>query len=252
MNLLPLLIIRARITAALSLKRLLLKNGDMAIVPSVTLVLMILCFISACTTTAMHSSKSTSEPDSSPTQQQLLDNLAESWTANGRISVINGQENWYAKFIWVQKKQDFQLSFTGPLGETELQISQINEHVRLKTPSEERSSHDLEQLLEQQTGWVLPIKSLRFWSQGSPDPGMSSRLKYDKRQQISDIFQAGWHIQYPKRMPFEQLSGSGILLPKKIIATRQDIKIKLIITRWHLGESTFSLHKQPVSDRVND
>lgn len=242
MSFLPFLMIRAPISGSSPLRPLLFKKGDMAISPSVILMLTVLLFISGCTTTALRSSEPVSEPDSASIQQQLLADIPDSWTIIGRISVINGQENWYAKFIWTQKKQDFQLSFTGPLGETELQISQIDDHVRLKTPSEERSSHNLEQLLEQQTGWVLPITSLRFWSQGHPDPEMNSRLKYNKQQQIIDIFQAGWHIQYPKRMQVEQLSGAEILLPKKIIATRQDIKIKLIVTRWHLGESSFKLN----------
>ncbi|MCK5664068.1 MAG: outer membrane lipoprotein LolB [Thiotrichaceae bacterium] len=159
------------------------------------------------------------------------------WRINGRISFINEQENWYAKFNWMQQKEDFEIRFTGPLGETELQISQIDKHILLKTPSGETSSDDLEQLLFQETGWKFPVTSLRYWSQGYPDPNIAAQLKYNEQQQISDIFQAGWHIQYPKRMEVEQTSGLIAVLPKKIIATEQNVKIKLIITSWHLGES---------------
>lgn len=197
----------------------------------IILLLMLLSILSGCT--IIESNQSMSQP-------QSLDRLPENWIINGRISVIKEQENWYAKFIWIQKKQDFQLNFTGPLGETELQISQIAQQVHLKTPSQEHTGHDLEQLLLQATGWMLPITSLRSWIQGYPDPELSSTLKYNKEQQISDIFQAGWHIQYPRRVLVEQMSGVKVALPKKIIATKQDIKIKLIITRWDLGESSFN------------
>ena len=221
----------------INFKNIMIRSYGTAILQSVALVSMILLFFSGCTTTAIKSSES----DDSFTRQQSLGKIPDSWTINGRISVINEQENWYAKFTWIQQEQDFQLNFTGPLGETELQVSQIAQNVRLKTPAKERTGHNLEQLLQQETGWSLPITSLRYWSQGYPNPAITAQLKYNKEQQISDIFQAGWHIQYHKRMLAEQVSGPKIWLPKKIIATKQDIKIKLIITRWHLGESSFSL-----------
>ncbi len=160
--------------------------------------------------------------------------LPDNWTINGRISIINGEENWYAKFIWIQQGANFQLSFTGPLGETELQVSQVAQHVFVRTPSGEHHGTDLEQLLRRETGLEFPINSLRHWLQGRPDPDMSSRLKYTADHSINDIFQDGWHIQYPKKMRVEQGSKTEILLPKKIIAQKQMIKIKLIITRWSL------------------
>lgn len=169
-------------------------------------------------------------------QQQALNAIPENWRINGRISINNQQENWYAKFSWVQIKHDFQLSFTGPLGETELQVSQIDQNVRIKTPGKEIVGNNLEQLLYKETGWEFPINALRYWIQGYPSPEMTAKLKYNKEQQISDIFQTGWHIQYPKRITVEQLSGEEIILPKKIVATKQDLKIKLIITQWQFDD----------------
>ncbi|MDX2503711.1 MAG: lipoprotein insertase outer membrane protein LolB [Gammaproteobacteria bacterium] len=199
----------------------------------ITLLLPFLFLFSACTTTEPLFSNSES--------QQSIDEFPENWSVTGRISVLNGEENWYAKFSWIQNKQDFQLSFTGPLGETELQVSQIAGNVLLKTPAKEVTGQELEQLLHQETGWELPVVSLRYWMRAHPNSTMVSELKYNKNEQISDIFQAGWHIQYPKRMTAEQLSGLKIILPKKIIATKKDIKVKLIITRWNLGDSALNL-----------
>lgn len=171
-------------------------------------------------------------PQKSLPGQQSLAHFPELWTINGRISVINEDENWYARFNWVQEKADFAISFTGPLGETELQISQIAQHNLLKTPAYERSSDDLELLLYKETGWKLPVRSLRYWSQGIPDPEMVAKLQYNE-QHISDIHQSGWHIQYPKRMQVGEY-----WLPKKIVVTEQNIKIKIIITAWQLGEAS--------------
>lgn len=167
-----------------------------------------------------------------------LSDFPENWTINGRISVIHENENWYARFNWIQQDQDFEIRFTGPLGETELQISQIGQVMRLKTPSTERTTDDIEQLMLQETGWQFPVKSLRFWSRGQPDPRFESRASYNQQKLISDIYQSGWHIQYPKRMQVGKYR-----LPKKIVVTEQNLKIKIIVTQWFLGESVFQINK---------
>jgi len=172
-----------------------------------------------------------SSTSAKPVFPEILTTFPDTWTLHGRISVINENENWYARFNWIQEKEDFQISFTGPLGETELQISQVDRDIRLKTPSYERTSNDLEQLISQETGWKFPVNSLRYWSYGRPNPDESANVKYNEQQHVSEISQSGWRIQYPKRMQVEQY-----LLPKKIIATEQNMKIKIIITRWELGE----------------
>lgn len=175
------------------------------------------------------------------TQKTLESNFSnDTWSAKGRISLIREQDNWYAKFNWEQEHNDFQINFTGPLGETELQISQVNKEVTLQTPSIKRHGDYLEQLVYQETGWNFPVTSLKYWLKGQPDPSMAVKTKI-KGQQISDIFQADWHIQYPKRVAVKQADGSFISLPKKIIAIGKNIKIKLIITQWSLDSvSTIS------------
>jgi outer membrane lipoprotein LolB len=160
----------------------------------------------------------------------VIDNkFPDNWEIRGRISVKNEKKNWYAKFNWVQEKEDFQISFTGPFGETELQISQTGENILLKTPAYERSGKNLEKLLFQETGWFFPVTSLRYWSYGSSNPHTVSRIEYNELQQISDIVQAGWHIEYTKRMLVDQY-----LLPKKIIVLKNNLKIKIVITSWKL------------------
>lgn len=200
-------------------------------------VLILLLLLASCTTSPITSKPIAFQPS--------LGSITGVWRINGRISLINETDNWYAKFNWIQQQEDFQISFTGPLGETELQISQINKTILLKTPSGETSSDNLEQLLLQETGWKFPVSSLKYWSQGFPHPDNAARLKYNEQQQISDIFQSGWHIQYPKRMRVKQFSGTDLVLPKKIIATEKNVKIKLIITSWHLEEPSADLFKEP-------
>lgn len=170
-----------------------------------------------------------SETASDMSRTNQLEHFPQQWEMHGRISIINDKENWYAKFIWMQNGEDFKISFMGPLGETELQLTRIAQNTHLKTPSYERQTHDLEQLLLQETGWNLPINSLRYWSHGVANPDVASRTEYDEQGNISDLYQTGWHIQYPKRTQLGEY-----YLPKKIIVMQQDIKIKIIISQWDL------------------
>ena len=158
------------------------------------------------------------------------------WSINGRMSIINDKENWYMKFIWQQRDNDFQISFMGPLGETELLVTHKDEITQLKTPSYERSTDDVEQLLYKETGWKFPISSLRYWSYGMPNPNIETKIKYAKTGYISDLYQAQWHVQYPKRIQV-----GAYYLPKKIIVTEQNLKIKIIISQWNLEDPGMEL-----------
>ncbi len=194
---------------------------------------LILVFISACTTTQ---TKTPPSADIIPELSVAKLSIPEKWTANGRISAIRGEENWYARFSWIQQANDFKIRFTGPLGETQLQISQIGPDILLKTPSIERSSNNLEQLILQETGWVFPVRSLHYWLYGVAEPDIAAKFHYNVAGQISEIVQQGWHIQYSKWLPVGEQT-----LPKKIIATKNDLKIKIIISQWLLAEQALAL-----------
>ena len=197
----------------------------------ILLVIIALLHISSC---------SQMSPQSAQTHiiAQSLQDFPQQWSIHGRMSIINEQENWYMKFIWLQKDEDFQISFMGPLGETELLVTHKDEVTQLKTPSYVRSTDDVEQLLYNETGWRLPVSSLRYWSYGMPNPDMETQIKYDESAYISELFQENWHIQYPKRIQVGRY-----YLPKKIIVTEQNLKIKIIISQWDLEHTEMEFKK---------
>jgi outer membrane lipoprotein LolB len=170
-------------------------------------------------------------PGASPMKPSFLQQpLPENWSLNGRISIIQDEENWYAKFSWQQFSEDFQISFSGPLGETELQIIQKGELTLIKTPSTVRQSTDPEGFVYQETGWHVPIHSLRYWVTGQADPSQKASIQYNEQQLITELRQDGWLVQFPRKVPVD-----GYQMPKKIIVTKAGLKIKMVITRWSLS-----------------
>ncbi|MCK5697876.1 MAG: outer membrane lipoprotein LolB [Gammaproteobacteria bacterium] len=190
-------------------------------------IALIVLFLSACSNVAK-------EQKNVPLIESPDIDIAQVWTINGRISLTNEENNWYAKFRWVQKYDDFQISFTGPLGETELQVSQTNNQIVLETPKAKKVGHNLEQLIYQETGWKFPVTSLKYWLHGQSDPNIPTEIHYNKQQHIKKIIQSGWQIEYAKRMSVDYPLGKVVLLPKKIIAISKNMKIKLIVTNWHI------------------
>ncbi len=185
------------------------------------------------------SSIQTPQSNSSSVQET---NIPAAWTANGRLSVIRGEENWYARFSWVQQDDDFQIRFSGPVGETQLLVSQIGSAVRLKTPSVEKTGHDLEQLILQETGWVFPVRSLQYWLHGQAKPAIVAKIQYNDAGQVSEITQQGWKIDYSRWMLVAKTPVVKIRVPKKLIITHDDLKIKIIISQWLLAEQSLQLN----------
>lgn len=153
--------------------------------------------------------------------------VPQTWQIDGRISVITSEDNWYSGFNWITDKHDYQLRFTGPLGQTELEIRQSEGKTWLKTSSNERTTENLQQLLLQETGWIVPVGSLRYWILGFADPNKSVQYKNHKKDQLSKIEQSGWTIQYSRHQLI-----NGQSYPKKIVITDGSVKVKIIITRW--------------------
>ncbi len=179
-------------------------------------MLLVLCNLSGCgghLTTTRHALDS-------------VHTLPANWSMSGRLSIVNEDENWYSSFNWVQQGNDFYVRFMGPLGQTELELRQSGSKVQLKTPSYVRHSDDLEQLLFQETGWRLPLTSIRYWALGRANPAQKATVKRNG-QQIVGIKQSGWQIEYPRYMQVEDR-----YLPKKIIVTDPPVKIKIIVTAW--------------------
>lgn len=168
-----------------------------------------------------------------PFQQQNNLALPASWLINGRVSISQEEENWYAKFSWLQDSNNFQLRFTGPLGETQLLLTKIGDNILLKTLSGETRGNNLEQLLHQQTQWNLPISSLLYWIQAKTNPQFKAQVLPDSYP-IEMIQQLGWTIKYPKYVLVKNTAEEEFLLPKKVFATKKQVKIKLIVSNWQL------------------
>lgn len=194
------------------------------------LVLLPLLFLSACTQIV--------EPDKPPQKQTWEQHQKQlgkivNWELNGRVSIRSGKDAWSGSLYWLQNRDRYDLRILAPLGMGSLHLKGSAAGVVLKHSGEEASfsSRDPELLLSRKFGWYIPVKSLRYWVKGLPDPrfGKAGQLKLDTYGRVAEMQQAGWQIRFLRYQ-----SVKNIQLPGKVFLNHNGLGVRMIIREWDL------------------
>ncbi len=159
------------------------------------------------------------------------------WEVSGRASVKSPEQSGSVGILWERSPTDFSIYMSGPIGQTLAHLEgqgqhERNQHVTLNIPGQQpATSSSVEQLLYEQTGWLLPFQSLDSWIRGIPS--METRYTYMLNEQglLAELYQNGWKVSYSRyRMT------QGIALPEKIRAERDDTLVIFFIRKWTLSD----------------
>jgi len=143
----------------------------------------------------------------------------------GRVAVASGEEGFTASLRWAQREAASKIELDGPLGVGGLRL-EFN-HGRL---ADEIARADLERRL----GFSLPVDSLRYWMLGVPDPAHSALERVaDGHPRLESLQQQGWTVVFPA---YAKVSGVNYELPQRIEATREGLRLRLLVDTW--GAST--------------
>ena len=94
----------------------------------------------------------------------------------------------------------------------------------------EQTAPDVNGLIQDNLGWQVPMDALHWWVRGLAAPGAHEELELDARGLLTSINQFGWRVSFSRYD-----STTGIELPKKLNATRDNYRVKLAISRWQMG-----------------
>lgn len=162
-------------------------------------------------------------------RQPLLAKLSH-WRTVGRIGMVNEQDGWHANFQWDQQGPAYRIDLIGPLGQGRVVVQGDAEQVSIQTQDGQNwTASDADALLEQSLGVQLPVKGLRYWVRGLPEPGAAPVIETDAEGRLTRLEQNGWIIDYPAYTP-----AGGIELPARMVARRSDLSVKLVIEQWNL------------------
>ena len=193
--------------------------------PSPKLVpLFLTALISACVTP-----KSLELPELSDweNRQDVLVGVDE-WEFAGRIGVSAGDEGFNGQLRWRQDGVVFRARINGPLG---VGTVFINGDRRKITVTDRNGAvtelHDAEVELRQMYGWTIPVTSLRFWALGIPDPASPAETEFGEDGQLSKLRQQNWEVDIT-----QYREGGGQLMPRRLTAVNDDVKVRLVIDNW--------------------
>jgi len=154
------------------------------------------------------------------------------WQLNGRVSLTRGEEGWHASLHWQQQADRFFLKISGPLGQGGFQLSGDSRGVVLvDADGQTFAARDADALLQQVTGWQLPVTGLRYWIRGLPVPGAAAaQVRQDDAGRLSHLDQSGWAVNYDRYQIVNSIS-----LPGKLKLVHDDISVRIVVDKWELG-----------------
>ncbi len=161
-------------------------------------------------------------------QRRYLLGQVDEWEFNGRIGVVAGDDGFNGSLRWAQDGDDFQATVSGPLGIGTVRLEGDERRVRLT----DRDGNvtvldDAEADLYHRYGWTIPMRSLRFWALGIPDPELPADTAFDDAGQLESLSQGGWTVQISRYG-----EGGGQPMPTRLSAASESTRVKLVIHRW--------------------
>ncbi|MDH3758077.1 MAG: lipoprotein insertase outer membrane protein LolB [Gammaproteobacteria bacterium] len=160
-------------------------------------------------------------------RQSLLGQLDE-WAFNGRIGVIAGDDGFSGSLRWTQEGDDFEATVSGPLGIGTVRLEGDGSRVQLIDKDGNRTVlEDAERDLYLRYGWTIPVRSLRYWALGIPDPELPAETEMGGDGQLQSLTQGGWQVDITRYG-----EGGGQPMPTRLRAASEQTRVKLAIHKW--------------------
>ena len=152
------------------------------------------------------------------TRAQMLGE-ASHWSMKGKLGLKSPDENLNLGVWWTQEGEAYQIDFRGAMA---IGSGRISGDPEKGTSLEANGDPPVfgrspEQLVKKLTGVSIPVSPMKYWVRGLPAPGSNWEGNADRFQQM------GWLVEV---LP----DSRG--LPQRILLTRQDVRLKLIVKSW--------------------
>ena len=153
--------------------------------------------------------------------------LLQEWQVQGKIGVRTQNDAGSAYLDWSQAQDSFYITLSGPLGQGTTIIKGNPTGARLDNNDGTWIAESPDQLVQEHTGWEIPISNLLYWVKGMQAPGSHAILQHNTLGTLATLKQDGWALTYDQYS--QQL---GTLLPCRIRIQKGELRVTLIIKRW--------------------
>lgn len=157
----------------------------------------------------------------------------ERWQLSGKIGLRGPQLAESAYINWRQCGNVYDVRISGPLGQTVARIDGSGEQLRIWFEGQEPvQTSEPEVLMQQQLGWSVPLRALRYWVRAEAAPGTTAEFS-GPAQQPDTLQQLGWQVNY---LAYHQ-NGTTTLPAKLRMNDAQGLQATLIINEWLLSNA---------------
>ncbi len=166
-------------------------------------------------------------------QQQALQAVND-WDIYGRAFIKVDRQAYNISLRWQRAAERFLMMLEAPFGQGMIRVEAYGDGpYRLQLPGGQVFTRDTPEILFKDViGWSLPVTGLTYWIRGLPRPQSSYRHRIDQSGRMRSITQDGWMIDYRGYFPQQEQAQ----LPRKIILTRGQLTLKLVIEHWQRAE----------------
>ena len=153
---------------------------------------------------------------------------ADRWRFDGRVAISGVESGGSAGIRWQQSRGRSDVAVFGALGAGGLDIAVDGEHLRVKTSRGEVVEDEAaRRVIEERLGVPLPLAELRYWLVGIAAPGSDANEVLGDNQRLTTLSQQGWDVQFT-----EYQAVGGDLLPARLDASHEGVRVRLRISRW--------------------
>jgi outer membrane lipoprotein LolB len=139
-----------------------------------------------------------------------------------------GDDGFSGSLRWLQEGDDFEATVSGPLGIGTVRLEGNGRRVQLIDKDGNRTVlEDAERDLYLRYGWTIPVRSLRYWALGIPDPGLPAETLLGDDGQLRSLAQGGWQVDITRYG-----EGGGQSMPTRLKAASEQTRVKLAIHKW--------------------
>lgn len=159
-----------------------------------------------------------SQPVGLHTPAEIL-GTASHWSMKGKLGLRSPEENLSLGVWWSQAGDVYEIDFRGAMAMGSGRITgDPARGIRLEANGDKPVyGQTPEQLVERLTGVSVPVTPMKYWVRGRPSPESPYESAADGFRQM------GWLVE-------TTLDPRG--LPKRIILTREAVRLKLVVKSW--------------------
>jgi len=157
------------------------------------------------------------------------------WQADGKIGLTypyrGKRKAITANIDWFQDNQNFDMSFSGPLGMGGFTIEKRpSKTVLTDHKGRQYTASSPESLMDKHTGIPIPWSDLVWWVRALPAPDKPHEKQFmPDALHMEKLEQSGWVIDYLEYSNYE-----NFLLPGKIKFSNGEINATVIVHNWKL------------------